>query len=107
MEVVSFVESPSRPQITLEIHPPEYGRVLVTAESGEGGVTVRLVVESTFVKEQVLMHLQRFPVPAEVEIMTYEEYREQGEQHSRRGREQHEGQGEPKRQDKSVTEFKV
>ncbi len=91
----------------LEIHPPEYGRVLVSAESGPGGaVVVRLVVETPAVKEHVLLHLQRFPVPAEVEVMTFEEHREQGELNGQRGREESRRQPPP-RKDKSTTEFTI
>ncbi|MBS3984551.1 MAG: hypothetical protein KGZ66_02970 [Selenomonadales bacterium] len=107
MEIVSFVQSPSRPQVTLEIHPPEYGRVLVSGEvDPQGNVAVRLVVENNAVKEHVLLHLQRFPVPAEVEIMTFEEYREHGESRGRERREESPRQP-PRRQDKSTTEFSV
>ena len=107
MEVIAFVQSPNRPQVMLEIHPPEYGRVLVSGELGpEGAVAVRLVVETHAVKEQVLMHLQRFPVPAEVEVMTFEEYREQGESSGKQRREESRRQP-PSRQDKPTTEFTV
>ncbi|MBT9175949.1 MAG: hypothetical protein DDT20_00251 [Firmicutes bacterium] len=107
MEIIAFVQNPSRPQVVLEIHPHEYGRVLVSGEFGpEGAVTVRLVVETTAVKEQVLLHLQRFPVPAEVEVMTFEEYREMGEQSGQRGREKSRRQT-PARRDKPTAEFTV
>jgi len=107
-EIISFAQSPNRPQIVLEIHPPEYGRVLVRAEQGaEGVVTVRLVVESVAVKEQVLLHLHRLPTPATVEVMTFDEYREQSESEGGRGRQEQRRQTPSTRKDESNTEFTV
>jgi hypothetical protein len=107
MEIVSFVQNPSRPQVTLEIRPPEYGRILVRGEMDQQGrVAVRLVVESSVVKEQVLLHLQRFPVPAEIEIMTFEEYSEHSESSGRQRREEAPRQA-PRRQEKPTTEFSI
>jgi hypothetical protein len=107
MEIVSFVQNPSRPQVTVEIHPPEYGRVLVSGEMDpQGGVAVRLVVENSAVKEHVVLYLQRFPTPAEVEVMTREEYREHGESSGQRRREEGSRQP-PRRHDKHTTEFSV
>ena len=107
-EIISFAQSPNRPQIVLEIHPPEYGRVLVRAEQGaEGVVTVRLVVESVAVKEQVLLHLHRLPTPATVEVMTFDEYREQSESEGGRGRQEQRRQRPSTHKDESNTEFTV
>ena len=57
-EIISFSNNPIRPTITLEVSPPEYGRVMVSAERDAGGqVIVRLIVETPAAKEAMAQQL--------------------------------------------------
>ena len=57
-EIISFSNNPIRPTITLEVSPPEYGRVVVSAERDAGGqVTVRLIVETPAAKQAMAQQL--------------------------------------------------
>jgi len=81
-EVVTYSNNPSRPSVTLEITPPEYGRVMVRAETTpQGQVTIRLVVETPLIKEAVLQQLPpalagSTATPTTVAVYTAEEYQE-------------------------------
>lgn len=88
-EIIAFSNNPLRPSITLEISPPEYGRVMVSAERGpEGQVVIRLVVENPLAKALVAEQLPptfagTSATSALVTVFTTEEYQEYREQ--RRG----------------------
>lgn len=99
-EIISFSNNPIRPMITLEVSPPEYGRVLVSAErDAQGQVTVRLVVETPAAKQAMAHQLpQAFAgatsTPTTVSVFTTEEYQEfrqeQRERNSDRNKQQRE-----------------
>ena len=99
-EIISFSNNPIRPTITLEVSPPEYGRVVVSAERDpQGLVTVRLVVETPAAKQAMAQQLpQVFAGAAStsttVTVLTTEEYQEfreeQRERNSDRNKEQRE-----------------
>ena len=76
-EIISFAAHPTRPELTLEITPPEYGKVIVSAERESGGqVVVRLITETPQAKAALLEHLPRSTPTLEVRVYTAEEYRE-------------------------------
>lgn len=90
-EIISFANNPTRPTVTLEIAPPEYGRVTVAAESDVAGrVTVRLVVDNQVVKEAIGQQVQPLFAgtsqnsPTTVAVFTTEEYQQYREQQRER-----------------------
>ena len=108
MEIISFAAHPTRPELTLEITPPEYGKVIVSAERERGGqVVVRLVAETPQAKMALIEQLPKSTPSLEVRVYTADEYREQHEakhrEQSRERQEQPERQG--RREDR--VEFKI
>ncbi|MDP3488307.1 MAG: hypothetical protein Q8S19_10335, partial [Bacillota bacterium] len=99
-EIISFSNNPVRPTITLEVAPPEYGRVVVSAERDAAGqVTVRLVVETPAAKQAMAQQLpQAFAgatsTSTTISVFTTEEYQEfreeQRERNSDRNKQQRE-----------------
>lgn len=92
-EIVSFSTNPTRPAIILEVNPPEYGRVLVSAEQEAGRVMIRLVVDNLLAKEHLLAQLPKVQSAAEIAVVTTEEYREKqqasgGRENPRQGNQQ-------------------
>ena len=107
-EIISFAAHPTRPELTLEITPPEYGKVIVSAEQERGGqVVVRLITETPQAKTALLEHLPRSTPTLEVRVYTAEEYRDyRDERQKEQGRERQE---QPARQSKREerVEFKI
>jgi len=106
-EILSFATRPDRASLTLEITPPEYGKIVISAEQEQGVSVIRLVTETAAAKVALLEYLPK-PMPTlEVRVYTADEYREsnedfgQGPDWDRERRER-----EPNRRNKEI-EFKV
>ena len=107
-EIISFAAHPTRPELTLEITPPEYGKVIVSAERERGGqVVVRLITETPQAKAALLEHLPRSTPTLEVRVYTAEEYRDYRDEQPREQAREHREQ--PSRQGKQEerVEFKI
>ena len=104
-EIISFSNNPIRPTITLEVSPPEYGRVVVSAERDpQGLVTVRLIVETPAAKQAMAQQLpQVFAGAAStsttVTVLTTEEYQEFREQQRERNSDRNKEQRERRRRE--------
>ena len=107
-EIISFASHPTRPEMTLEITPPEYGKVIVSAKRERGGqVVVRLITETPQAKAALLEHLPRSTPTLEVRVYTAEEYRDYRDEQPREQAREHREQ--PSRQGKQEerVEFKI
>jgi len=107
-EIISFASHPTRPELTLEITPPEYGKVIVSAERESGGqVVVRLITETPQAKAALLEHLPRITPTLEVRVYTAEEYRDyRDEQPREQAREHREPPSKQGKREERV-EFKI
>jgi len=106
-EIISFVTQPDRSSITLEITPPEYGKVLINASQEQGLSVIRLVAETHAAKIALLEHMPKPTASLEVRVYTAEEYRELlDDRGSGAESEGERRQKEPKRQSRDI-EFRI
>ncbi|KAF0195872.1 MAG: hypothetical protein FD169_1172 [Bacillota bacterium] len=105
-EIISYSNNPVRPMVTIEVSPPEYGRIVVSAKrDAQGQVTVRLVVETPAAKEALAQQLPQAFAGATyssttISIFTMEEYHEYREEQRQRNSDRNKQQRERSRRER-------